>query len=82
MTERLYSTAEAARILGIEPRTLRQVARSRGLGTRVHARALVFTAADLDALRVRPVGRPRKPAPTDLASTAWTHPPSPLPPEA
>ncbi len=56
-----YTAEQAADMLGISPRRVRELAADRGLGTRMGARLLVFTAADVDAMRERPpVGRRRQ----------------------
>ena len=59
MTENLYTTAEAAALLGVSQRRVRVLAGHRGIGRRI-GRAIVFTDADLRAMRDRPVGRPPK----------------------
>lgn len=59
MTAPLYTTAEAAALLGVSQRRVRVLAGHRRLGQRF-GRAILFTAADLAAMRDRRVGRPRK----------------------
>jgi hypothetical protein len=55
----LVDTAQAAATLGISARRVRALARSRHLGWQT-ARDWVFTQEDVDAMRVRMPGRPRK----------------------
>lgn len=57
----LYTSAEAASQLGIETRSLNQLASARNLGA-MHGRDRLFTAADIDAMQHRKPGRPPKPA--------------------
>lgn len=58
--DKLYSTPEAAAILGKAPSTIRQNARRHGIGT-VVGRSRVFNEADLERLRAVPgPGQPRK----------------------
>ena len=57
---RLYTAAQVAAELGITGRRVRQLAKARGLGQKIGPRALVFTEAEVDSLRVRKTGRPRK----------------------
>lgn len=59
MADRLYTTAEAAEILGIDRQRLRQLAADRDVG-RKQGIAWMFTAGDLDALRVRPTTKRRR----------------------
>lgn len=59
MIEALYTTAQAAAYLGVSVRRVRVLASHRGLGRRI-GRAIVFTDADLAAMRDRRVGRPPK----------------------
>ncbi|MDP3909110.1 MAG: helix-turn-helix domain-containing protein [Gemmatimonadales bacterium] len=56
-TPALLTTADVARELGISPARVRVLARSRSVGRMVGTQWL-FTAADVDALRVRKPGRP------------------------
>jgi len=57
--DRLLSTAEVAAILGVSDRRVRQLATSRKLGMMV-GKVRVYTPADVDAMRYRPPGPPRK----------------------
>jgi hypothetical protein len=62
----LVTVEEVARQYGIAPRTVRQLAASRRLGVRLGEgvrTVWLFTPADVEALRERKVGRPRKAAP-------------------
>lgn len=60
--EKLYTVANAAAELGISERRVRELAAERTLGTRLGARLLVFSAAEVEAMRERrPVGRPPQP---------------------
>lgn len=52
----LYSTTEAAQMLGVDVSRVRRMAANRGLGQHV-GRAWVFTVGDIDAMRDRPPGR-------------------------
>ena len=56
---KLYTTREIAALLGISRQRVNQLRRLRSLGQRF-GRAWVFTPHDVDALRVRVNGRPRK----------------------
>lgn len=60
-TNRLYSSEEVALELGITQRRVQQLATSRGVGRPV-GRSLVFRPNDIEALRERSPGRPRKEA--------------------
>lgn len=56
----LMTAEQAAAELGIDSRRVRRIAATRGVGW--HAgREWIFTPADIDAMRVRTPGRPRKP---------------------
>ena len=55
----LRSTAEVAAELGIDETRVRRLATSRGLGRRV-GRSWAFTTTEVDAMRHRVTGRPRK----------------------
>lgn len=58
----LLSTEEVAAELGLERTRVQQLAKARGLGTPVGSAGWrVFTHADVEAMRVRRPGRPRKP---------------------
>lgn len=59
-TAALLSTADVASELGISQQRVRQLAASRNLGQRIGQRSLAFSAADIDAMRSRVSGRPRK----------------------
>lgn len=56
---RLYSSEEVATELGISNRRVPALAKSRGLGQKV-GNSLVFTPEEVDAMRERRPGRPRK----------------------
>lgn len=64
MSSPLYSTAAVARILGLHPDRVRRLAQSRGVGQRAigssPAGPWLFSEADIDAMRIRTPGRPRK----------------------
>lgn len=62
MSSPLYSTAAVAHILGLHPERVRRLAQSRGLGRRAigSTGAWLFTEADIDAMRIRKPGRPRR----------------------
>ena len=62
MNPQLYSTAAAAAELGISPGRIRQLAVSRHVGRKL-GRDWVFTAGEIDLMRVRRPGRPRRAAP-------------------
>lgn len=60
--ERTLTVAHVAEELGISERRVRELAAERTLGTRLGARLLVFSAAEVEAMRERrPVGRPPQP---------------------
>ena len=63
--EPLYTVSAAAVLLGVDRSRVSRMAASRGLGRRVHGPRgmLVLTAADIEAMRTRRPGRPRKPHP-------------------
>jgi hypothetical protein len=64
----MRTTAQVAEELGIHVATLRQIAGRRGLGTRIgegRRSMLLFSPADIEQLRERRRGRPRKTLPTD-----------------
>ncbi len=55
-----YTTQQAADMLGVTPRRVRQLAQELGIGTKF-GRDLALSQSDIDALKIRrPVGRPRK----------------------
>lgn len=58
----LLTTAQVAEELGLTPIRIRQLATSRNVGT-LYGRQLMFTPAEVDAMRKRTTGRPRKIAP-------------------
>ena len=58
----LRTTQEVADELGIDRSRVRRLADARGLGARI-GRERVFRPSDVDAMRSRPPGRPRRPAP-------------------
>lgn len=60
MRERLYTAQEAADALGITARRVRALAEHRGLGTRLGQRMLVLTAPEVEAMRERRPGRPKR----------------------
>lgn len=66
MTEPTYTSQNVAAELGISAARVRALAQSRGVGQRPQPplrSAWLFTAADIDAMRDRPAGRPSKFAP-------------------
>jgi len=58
----LRTTEQVAAELGISARQVQALARARGVGARLGPppHAILFTPADVDALRIRKVGRPPK----------------------
>lgn len=56
----LRTTEQAAAELGIDRTRVHRIATERSLGWLVSPRTRVFTAADIDAMRERTPGRPRK----------------------
>ena len=58
----IYSTTTAANELGISPVRVRQLAVSRQVGRKL-GRDWVFTAGEIDHMRVRRPGRPTRAAP-------------------
>ncbi len=54
----LYSTEEAAELLGVQKRQVQKLAASRNVGSRI-ANGLVFTSGDIEVMRDRHPGRPR-----------------------
>lgn len=60
MTDVLHTARDVAELLGISVRRVYQLAETRRLGRRLGPRAWVFTDADVDNMRVRKTGRPRK----------------------
>jgi len=54
----LFTTAQVAATLGLAPRRIRQLAESRNLGMHIGDR-LLFTAEEVEAMRVRVPGRPK-----------------------
>ena len=61
MTDPIYTTAEAAALLGLSAIRVRQLAQA-GVGRKIHNRQWVFTASEIDRLRRRvqtPGPRPR-----------------------
>ena len=57
------TTTQVAAELGIHPSRVRRLAISRGLGTKITDRLWLFTAEEVEKMRTREPGRPRKPAP-------------------
>ena len=53
-----YTTKQVAAELGISAVRVRQLAYSREVGVK-HGRDFLFTARDIDAMRIRPTGRPK-----------------------
>ena len=53
-----YTTKQVAAELGISAVRVRQLAYSREVGSK-HGRDFLFTARDIDAMRIRPTGRPK-----------------------
>lgn len=68
MTDTLYTCATAAALVNKSPVTVRQLARTHNIGTKL-GKTYIFTAADLDVLRSHSTpGRPPKvvkPHPSD-----------------
>lgn len=58
----LRTTEQICAELGITRARVQQLARARYLGWKITDRVRVFTAADVDAMRVRTPGRPSKPS--------------------
>ncbi|MCO5214959.1 MAG: helix-turn-helix domain-containing protein [Thermomicrobiales bacterium] len=54
-----WTTADVAEQLGVTVRRVQSLARSRGVGIR-RGKTLLFTNADIAAMKERKVGRPRK----------------------
>lgn len=65
----LMTTAEAAAELGISRRRVQALVKDRNLGQHL-GRDILLTPADVDAMRVRLPGRPRRIAPTAPADAA------------
>jgi hypothetical protein len=61
----LYSTTDTATRLGIDPSRVRRLAERYGIGTKVGARAWVFTDADIERLRAISTGRAGRPKRSD-----------------
>lgn len=59
-SDRLLTTAEAARILGLHRSRVQALAKSGQLKAQKHGRDYLIRAADLASVERRPVGRPRK----------------------
>jgi hypothetical protein len=57
-TPTLYTAQDAAAILGVSPRRVRALARSRRLGSMLGP-LWVFSERDLEGMRIRVPGRPR-----------------------
>jgi hypothetical protein len=59
---------EAAKLLGISPERVSQIAAERGIGTLRESGYRIFTSADLKKLRPKPPGRPKikDPSPATL----------------
>lgn len=63
MTNEVLTADEVARHLGISPGRVRKLAISRGLGRRLsssHRATWIFTAEDIERMRERHPGQPRK----------------------
>lgn len=58
MTEFL-TAAQVAELLGISTHRVAELARSRNLGQLLNPRMRLFTAEDVEAMRVRVPGRPK-----------------------
>lgn len=56
--EQLKPTKQVAEQLGVSPRRVLALAANRGVGQRF-GRSVMFSDADIDRMRPRPVGRPR-----------------------
>lgn len=61
MTDHLLTTRQVARLLDVSTQRVNQLASRRGLGTFINPKVRVFTAAEVELLKVpgKP-GRPRK----------------------
>lgn len=57
--EQVFTTAEAAKELGIHPRSVRALAKRRGLGRLLTPKALIFTRAEVDAMKIRQPSGPQ-----------------------
>jgi hypothetical protein len=57
----LYSTTDTATRLGIDPSRVRRLAERYGIGTKVGARAWVFTDEDIGRLRAISTGKAGRP---------------------
>jgi hypothetical protein len=53
------TTSQAAKELGVHPSRVRRMATARGIGMKLTDRLWVFSAAEVEAMRVRKPGRPR-----------------------
>lgn len=58
--DRIITTREMARILGVSPRRVRQLAARRHVGHQLERGVWVFRLDDVEQLRPGPVGRPRR----------------------
>lgn len=61
MNERILTTAQVAKMLGVAPRTIRDHAARNRLGTLLTPRTLVFTPAEVEHLRSRVTGKRGRP---------------------
>ncbi len=58
MDNKIYTSRDVADILGISIQRVLALAKSRDVGTYLNPRMMVFSEADIEALRVRRTGRP------------------------
>lgn len=56
----LMTTEQAARSIGRAPRTVQQLARAHGIGWQISRNTWLFRPEDVEQLRDRPVGRPKR----------------------
>jgi hypothetical protein len=57
----IYSTTDTATRLGIDPSRVRRLAERYGIGTKVSARAWIFTDHDIGRLRAISTGKAGRP---------------------
>lgn len=60
MKTKLLTTSEVADRLGVSPRRIRALAKSRKLGQQISRGTWLFTEADIEKLSIRIGGRPPK----------------------
>lgn len=71
----LYTTAAAARELGISPRLVRRLATQHNIGTLLNPRLRVFTADDIATMRARNRRQGRPPSPASVSIQGSASPP-------